>query len=57
MAKRISLIAIILIFAFAFLVAVSVPARSLERGRAVCVHSFADQSLSSGWRRNDLMPR
>jgi hypothetical protein len=57
MAKRISLIAIIVIFAFAFLVAVSVPARSLERGRAICVHSLADQSLSSGWRRNDLMPR
>jgi hypothetical protein len=61
MAKRVGLIAIILIFGFAFLVAVSVPAQGLKHGlkhlRAACVYRPAAQSLSSGWRRNDLMPR
>ena len=41
MAKRIGLMTIILFIGFAFFVAVSVPAQTVEHSRAICVHASA----------------
>ena len=48
MAKRISLIAIILIICFAFFVAVRVPAQTVEHNSAIQSHALAGEGLSSG---------